>query len=122
MRRELSSVIALLMLCLVTGCASLPTNYPPPPHSVALEPDPTTPLGRHAADVGIVAGAATPETVDRGGVALSRSTAAKRFEASSRSRPRSRNRAAGRCRARASPGPRHSTAYGRASLGPIPSS
>jgi putative cardiolipin synthase len=51
MRRELSSVIALLMLCLVTGCASLPTNYPPPPHSVALEPDPTTPLGRHAADV-----------------------------------------------------------------------
>jgi putative cardiolipin synthase len=37
-------------LWLATACTSLPTDYPPPPHSVTLEPDPTTSLGRHAAD------------------------------------------------------------------------
>jgi putative cardiolipin synthase len=36
-------------LCLVTACASLPDDYPPPPQSVTLEPDPTTSLGRLAA-------------------------------------------------------------------------
>jgi putative cardiolipin synthase len=50
MGRELSIVTALAMVCLVTGCASMPTDYPPPPHSVTLEPDPTTSLGRLASD------------------------------------------------------------------------
>jgi len=44
----LMSVVAALWLA--TACSSLPTDYPPPPHSVTLEPDPTTSLGRHAAD------------------------------------------------------------------------
>jgi putative cardiolipin synthase len=48
--RELTSVIAVTLLCLMTGCASLPTDYPPPPHSVTPEPDPSTTLGRLAAD------------------------------------------------------------------------
>jgi putative cardiolipin synthase len=50
MRRELPSGIALVVLCLVTACASLPTDYPEPPHSVALEADASTSLGRLAAD------------------------------------------------------------------------
>ena len=33
-------------LWLVTACASLPTDYPPPPHSATLEPDPATTLGQ----------------------------------------------------------------------------
>ncbi len=37
-------------LCLVTACASLPTDYPPPPESVTLEPDPETGIGRLAAE------------------------------------------------------------------------
>ena len=35
---------------LFAACASLPTDYPPPPHSVTLEPDPTTSIGRLASD------------------------------------------------------------------------
>ena len=38
------------LLLLATACASLPSDYPPPPHTVALAPDPTTVLGRHVAD------------------------------------------------------------------------
>ena len=38
------------LLVLSTACASLPSDYPPPPHTVALAPDPTTVLGRHVAD------------------------------------------------------------------------
>ena len=45
MGRELSIVTALAMLCLVTACASLPTDYPPPPRSVSLEPDASTSIG-----------------------------------------------------------------------------
>jgi putative cardiolipin synthase len=37
-------------MVLATACASLPSDYPPPPHAVALAPDPTTVLGRHVAD------------------------------------------------------------------------
>jgi putative cardiolipin synthase len=33
-------------MVLLAACASLPDDYPPPPHSVALEPDPSTRLGR----------------------------------------------------------------------------
>ena len=42
--------IAPIFLLLTAACTSLPTDYPPPPHSVPLEPDPTTSLGRHAAE------------------------------------------------------------------------
>jgi putative cardiolipin synthase len=35
---------------LATACASLPSDYPPPPKVVALAPDPGTALGRHVAD------------------------------------------------------------------------
>ena len=42
--------IAPIFLLLTAACASLPSDYPPSPHSVTLEPDPTTSLGRHAAD------------------------------------------------------------------------
>jgi putative cardiolipin synthase len=42
--------IAPIFLLLTAACTSLPTDYPPPPHSVTLEPDPTTSLGRHAAE------------------------------------------------------------------------
>jgi len=38
------------VLLLVAACASLPSDFPPPPHSVALEPDPTTKLGQFASD------------------------------------------------------------------------
>jgi len=38
------------LLLLATACASLPSDYPPPPHTVALAPDPTAVLGRHIAD------------------------------------------------------------------------
>ncbi len=38
------------LVLLATACASLPSDYPPPPHTVALAPDPTTVLGRHVAD------------------------------------------------------------------------
>jgi len=31
----------------ISGCASLPTGYPEPPHSVALKPEPTTRLARY---------------------------------------------------------------------------
>ena len=44
--RSVGPVIVLLS----AACASLPTDYPPPPHSVTLEPDPTTSLGRLASD------------------------------------------------------------------------
>jgi putative cardiolipin synthase len=40
-------VVAVVVSMLVFGaCASLPDDYPPPPRSVALEPDPSTRLGR----------------------------------------------------------------------------
>ena len=51
--RHLPSIrrsIAPIFLLLSAACTSLPSDYPPPPHSVTLEPDPTTSLGRHAAD------------------------------------------------------------------------
>jgi putative cardiolipin synthase len=48
--RRVGPRIAALSLCLVTACASLPTDYPPPPPSVTLEPDPTTGLGRLVSD------------------------------------------------------------------------
>jgi putative cardiolipin synthase len=41
-------VAGAVTLCIVTACASLPEDYPPPPHSVTLEPDPSTSLGRIA--------------------------------------------------------------------------
>ena len=37
-------------LWLATACTSLPTDYPPPPHSATLEPDPATTLGQLAAE------------------------------------------------------------------------
>jgi len=39
-----------VIVSLLAACASLPTDYPPPPRSVTLEPDPTTSLGRLASD------------------------------------------------------------------------
>jgi putative cardiolipin synthase len=42
-------MLAAVLLCLVTACASLPIDSPPPEQSVALETDPTTTLGRLAA-------------------------------------------------------------------------
>ena len=50
MRRTSWPAIAAVLLCLTTACASLPTDYPPPPQSFALEPDAATSLGRLAAD------------------------------------------------------------------------
>ena len=38
------------LVLLAVGCASLPSDYPPPPHTVALAPDPSTVLGQHVAD------------------------------------------------------------------------
>jgi len=38
------------IMFLFAACASLPTDYPPPPHSVTLETDPTTSIGRLASD------------------------------------------------------------------------
>jgi putative cardiolipin synthase len=38
-------VIIGAVLCFLTACASLPTDYPPPPHSDSLAPDPSTQLG-----------------------------------------------------------------------------
>lgn len=51
MGRETALAITAATLCLVTACASLPTDYPPPPHSETYAPDPTTSLGRHAAEL-----------------------------------------------------------------------
>jgi putative cardiolipin synthase len=51
MRRELSRACAVACLILASGCASLPDDYPPPPHSVALEPDPDTTIGRLATEM-----------------------------------------------------------------------
>jgi len=42
--------VGLALVLQTTACASLPSDYPPPPKTVALEPDPTTVLGRHVAD------------------------------------------------------------------------
>ena len=50
MGRGLISLIGVVLLCLVTACASLPTNYSPPPHSETLTPDPTTTLGKLTAE------------------------------------------------------------------------
>jgi putative cardiolipin synthase len=50
MRCRLAPFVVVTALCLVGGCASLPDDYPPPPHTVALEPDPETSLGRHAVE------------------------------------------------------------------------
>ncbi len=36
------------VVVLTAACATLPTDYPPPPPSVALEPDPATTIGRTA--------------------------------------------------------------------------
>ena len=49
MGRQPSPVIAVALLGLLTACASLPTDYPPPPHSATMEPDPGTSLGQLAA-------------------------------------------------------------------------
>jgi putative cardiolipin synthase len=37
-----------VLVLLAAACATLPTDYPPPPPSVALEPDPATIIGRSA--------------------------------------------------------------------------
>ncbi|MEJ2581579.1 MAG: phospholipase D family protein, partial [Acidobacteriota bacterium] len=42
--------IAPVLALGVAACASLPSDYPPPQKSVALEPDATTSLGAYAAD------------------------------------------------------------------------
>ena len=47
--------LAATLLCVVTACASLP-EYEPPLRGVALAPDPTTRLGRHAAKFAVVHG------------------------------------------------------------------
>jgi len=47
MVRHLPRLVAVAVLCLATACASLP-DYEPPPQSTAIEPDPTTTLGRLA--------------------------------------------------------------------------
>jgi len=49
MRRASPLVFVEVVLCLLTACATLPTDYPPPPHSVSLAPDPSTQLGGLAA-------------------------------------------------------------------------
>ena len=41
---------AVTLLILASACASLPSDYPPPEPSTALEPDPTTRLGRFEAE------------------------------------------------------------------------
>jgi putative cardiolipin synthase len=41
--------LATALLCVITACASLPEHEPTPP-GFAVEPDPTTRLGRHAAE------------------------------------------------------------------------
>ena len=45
-----SRLIGSALLLVATACASLPSDYPPPPDTVALAPDPGTALGRHVAD------------------------------------------------------------------------
>jgi len=50
MRRTSWPAIAAVLLCLTAACASLPTDYPPPPKSFALEPDAATSMGRLAED------------------------------------------------------------------------
>ncbi|MEE4273568.1 MAG: phospholipase D-like domain-containing protein, partial [Thermoanaerobaculales bacterium] len=47
---KLSRLIGSALLLVATACASLPSEYPPPPDTVALAPDPGTALGRHVAD------------------------------------------------------------------------
>lgn len=47
---RLRPMFLAVLVCLGTACASLPTDYPPPPQSVSLEPDPTTSLGHHTAE------------------------------------------------------------------------
>jgi len=46
--RGLRHVIAMVVLALGAGCASLPSDYPRPQPGFALAPDPGTSLGRHA--------------------------------------------------------------------------
>jgi putative cardiolipin synthase len=41
-----------VLVLLAAACASLPSDYPPPPQSVALEPDATTSLAGYAAEFG----------------------------------------------------------------------
>ncbi len=48
MRGKLTTGIAVAVLCLATGCASLP-DWESPPQDAALEPDPSTSLARAAA-------------------------------------------------------------------------
>ena len=43
-------ILGPALVMLATACASLPSDYPPPPKVVALAPDPGTALGRHVAD------------------------------------------------------------------------
>ena len=50
MAREMPIWIVAAMLGIVAACASLPTDYPPAPPSVALEPDPGSTLGRLATE------------------------------------------------------------------------
>ena len=46
---SLRQTLAAALLCVITACASLP-EHESPLRGVALEPDPTTRLGRHAAE------------------------------------------------------------------------
>jgi len=56
---RLPSIAVVMSMVLLAACASLPDDYPPPPHTVALEPDPSTRLAdvearfadRHGSDV-----------------------------------------------------------------------
>ncbi|MEJ2583393.1 MAG: phospholipase D family protein, partial [Acidobacteriota bacterium] len=41
--------LASVLVFLSVACASLPSDYPPPPQSAALAPDPTTSLASYAA-------------------------------------------------------------------------
>lgn len=63
MARSSALIIVAATLGLVTACASLPTDYPPAPHSTSLEPDPSTKLG------GIAAGYARDHGEDVSGYA-----------------------------------------------------
>ncbi len=64
--------VAAAALCLLTACASLPSDYPPPPHSVTLEPDSATSIGRLAAAFTDLHGAGVSgyAAVDRNGDGL----------------------------------------------------
>jgi len=74
MRRSLDWLVTVSMaaLLLAAGCASMPSGYPPPPHTVALKPDPTTFLGGLAADFarGHGEGVSGYAAVDRNGDGL----------------------------------------------------